>query len=367
MDDTSNTNKAKPIRAVLDVIGGNRDEQKRLVNKIPPSAFGKGRHRILDKLVLVAIAASANSDGTSSFPSKETLAMRCLVSVRAIDNAIKRLVDRGLLVKESRGHQVRGTNKHTNLYTIKFPDLEQHELLLPVADVETEKPAEPAPEPEPKPREPLASHWLTSSRGGESNTNNGAEQHEQWREQREHWSGATRTMEGATRTSIADNRPLNRPSSVPPGLEESGETALSPDGAREAAPEDSPYPKAPCSRVGKKSKSRKRKTNQQLKDDLLQKMLQVSGADVVFLDWQLRKVVPVGDKYGVKLYMRAYHRFYSKYVGGTSLEENFLHRQGGNIWAETAEQYVRGIIVEDERAQAFAVAQQKPQEGASIQ
>lgn len=132
---------AKPIRCLLDVIGGTRDDEGILEVKIPERYFGRGKHRILDKFVLVAIAASANPDGTGAWISRETIACRCLVSVRAVEKSINRLVASGLLIRESRAHHIQGTRIHLNVYTIKFPDLsadsehhwepEEHEKEVP--------------------------------------------------------------------------------------------------------------------------------------------------------------------------------------------------------------------------------------------
>jgi Helix-turn-helix domain len=111
--------KAKAIGALLDVIGGRRNESQELVDRISPKRFGRGKARILRKMVLVAIAASAEKDGTGAYPSRETIAHRCLVSVRAVANAIEWLRKHKLLTVDSKGSW---TSKYgrTNRYTILF-------------------------------------------------------------------------------------------------------------------------------------------------------------------------------------------------------------------------------------------------------
>jgi len=111
---------------MLDVMGGQRSKSGDLVHKIPPERFGKGKARILRKIVLMAIAASANPDGTGAYPSRETIASRCLVTVRAVAKVIDWLVRHELLKVESKAAP---TSKYgrTNLYTILFPEEEKRE------------------------------------------------------------------------------------------------------------------------------------------------------------------------------------------------------------------------------------------------
>lgn len=113
----------KPIRAVIDVIGGTRGQSGELQSRIPRHYFGTDKARILRKLVLVAIAASANADGSDAWPSLQTLAERCLVSVRAVQDIVDWLEERGLILRESKAVPVPGKKTHTNRYHIVFPDL----------------------------------------------------------------------------------------------------------------------------------------------------------------------------------------------------------------------------------------------------
>jgi hypothetical protein len=105
---------------MLDVMGGQRSASGDLVHMIPPERFGQGKARILRKMVLLAIAASANPDGTNAWPSRETIAQRCLVTVRGAAKVIDWLVRNKLLKVESKAAP---TSKYgrTNRYTILFP------------------------------------------------------------------------------------------------------------------------------------------------------------------------------------------------------------------------------------------------------
>jgi hypothetical protein len=118
--------KPKAISAMLDVMGGRRSPSGDLVHEIPPERFGKGKARILRKMVLLAIAANANPDGTGSWPSRETIAGRCLVTVRAVAKAINWLVRHKLLKVESKAA---ATSKYgrTNIYQILFPKARSRE------------------------------------------------------------------------------------------------------------------------------------------------------------------------------------------------------------------------------------------------
>jgi len=91
----------KPIRALLDTLA------------LPAKRFGKGKARILRKLVLLAIASYADPDGTNSYPSTATIANRCLVTDRAVQKVVEWLKRHRLLrVKENAGRH------RTNLYRV---------------------------------------------------------------------------------------------------------------------------------------------------------------------------------------------------------------------------------------------------------
>lgn len=93
----------KAIRALLDVM-----------DEIPVSRFGKGKARRLRKAVLLAIASSADADGTNAYPGLETLARRCLASERAVRTVIDWWVRRGLLKVEYKASRL-GTNTYVIL------------------------------------------------------------------------------------------------------------------------------------------------------------------------------------------------------------------------------------------------------------
>ena len=124
---------------MFDVMGGDRDKSDptRLVDAIPPERFGKSKARILRKLVLLAIAKSANPDGSNAYPSRDTIAHRCLVSDRAVDSVIKWAVAEGLLGVQSKAKRisVRGRTILINLYEIIFPP-EHHEKSSPRSEIE---------------------------------------------------------------------------------------------------------------------------------------------------------------------------------------------------------------------------------------
>jgi hypothetical protein len=109
-------------KALRDCMGGDRDDSGNLFDVIPSYHFGKGKARILRKMVLLAIAKSANADGSSAYPSRETIAHRCLVSVEAVRRVLKWLEANGLLKIETKAAPVRNKHGKTNLYTILFPD-----------------------------------------------------------------------------------------------------------------------------------------------------------------------------------------------------------------------------------------------------
>ena len=115
----------RPIRALLDVIGGQRNALGNFVDRIPPKEFGTGKSRHIRKLVLVAIAASANPDGSNSYPSVETIAHRALCSTRTVFRTVewwnsKRKGTRLRIETKGVATSRRG---RTNLYSIVFPEL----------------------------------------------------------------------------------------------------------------------------------------------------------------------------------------------------------------------------------------------------
>lgn len=73
-----------------------------------------------DRLVLLAIADSADHDGTNAWPSVATIARKCQVSERTVQRSIRALVDLGELRVQA---QAGGTGKmrddrRPNLYTV---------------------------------------------------------------------------------------------------------------------------------------------------------------------------------------------------------------------------------------------------------
>lgn len=111
---------------MLDVMGGQRSTSGDLFHKIPPNRFGKGKARILRKMVLLAIAASSNPDGTGAWPSRETIAQRCLVTVRAVAKVVDWLVRHKVLKVESKAAPTSKFGR-TNIYTIVFPKTRKRE------------------------------------------------------------------------------------------------------------------------------------------------------------------------------------------------------------------------------------------------
>jgi hypothetical protein len=129
-------NEKSAIRCMQDVMGGKRSRDGRLIDKIPPKDFGKGKARIVRKLVLLAIAASADRDGTNSKVSRETIAHRCLISVEAVRKAIKywstrRAPSTRLKVDSRAGWS--SPRGRTNLYTIVFREPKKPRLKASVA------------------------------------------------------------------------------------------------------------------------------------------------------------------------------------------------------------------------------------------
>jgi len=179
----------KAIRCLLDVLGGQRskDDPSELIDRIPPARFGRGKARILRKMVLLAIAANAKPDGTESYPSLETIARRCLVSVRAVRSTIKWLVEHGLLrVEMYAGPQ------HTNRYTV---------LLNP----EIELPSTPELNPEMEvPGTESVEHTSWSQIGNQDVTKTPDYPEDSL-------PGEPGRMKGQPGSSISDERPLERP------------------------------------------------------------------------------------------------------------------------------------------------------------
>lgn len=188
-------------RAMFDVMGAQRNAAGELVDRIPPERFGKEKARILRKGVLLAIAASADPDGTNAYPSRETIARRCLVTARAVDKSLKWLVEHGLLRVEFKAGRA-GKLGRTNRYTILFPDGNEASTAFGKADVPedgemTGHHARPAPETGEAPRTTALGRRTT-----EVSTVNNEHQHG---EQFARGPG----------TSITPNRPSNRPINRP--------------------------------------------------------------------------------------------------------------------------------------------------------
>jgi hypothetical protein len=116
---TTATGRKDAAKASRDVMGGDRDQSGNLVDVIPKVRFGKGKARILRKLVMLAIAKSADPDGSNAWPSRETIAHRCLVSVEAVRKVLAWLEKHKLLKIESKAVPTSKFGR-TNLYTILF-------------------------------------------------------------------------------------------------------------------------------------------------------------------------------------------------------------------------------------------------------
>ena len=183
--------KLKAVRAVYDILGGDRNESGDLVHAIPNRRFGKGKARILRKLVLVAIAKNAKADGSNSWPSLETVASRCLVTTRAVRNTINWLVKHRLLKV---AFKAAPTSKfgRTNRYTILFP----------------------------KPKKKASKHPEQSFPGAQESTRNNGEEHP------EQWSIAPGNRTSAKRPS---ERPIiERPVETPLIPLKGGDTEIAP-------------------------------------------------------------------------------------------------------------------------------------------
>jgi hypothetical protein len=71
-----------------------------------------------DRLVLLAIADSADHDGSNAFPAVATIAKKCQVSARTVQRSIRTLVEMGELeVSEQAGHGSRA-DRRPNLYRV---------------------------------------------------------------------------------------------------------------------------------------------------------------------------------------------------------------------------------------------------------
>jgi hypothetical protein len=113
--------KTKAIRCLLDVIGGQRSKEnpQKFVDRIPPEMFGTGRARVNRKMVLIAIAASSDPNGSGAWPSLPTLAQRTLLNEKTVRRCIDWLVAHSLLeVQQYAGPA------HTNRYRIIFGNLD---------------------------------------------------------------------------------------------------------------------------------------------------------------------------------------------------------------------------------------------------
>jgi len=75
-----------------------------------------------DKMVLLAIADSADDDGDNAWPSISTLARKASVSERRVQQIVKGLESRGLLAVQSQagGHRGMRDDRRPNLYCINL-------------------------------------------------------------------------------------------------------------------------------------------------------------------------------------------------------------------------------------------------------
>ncbi len=83
-----------------------------VMDRIPNERFGTGDAKRLRKSVLVAIAMSADPDGSNSYPGEKTIAHRCLVTEKAVRNVIRWWEAQGFLRVECKASP-RGTNRYT--------------------------------------------------------------------------------------------------------------------------------------------------------------------------------------------------------------------------------------------------------------
>lgn len=77
-----------------------------------------------DRLVLLAIADSADHDGTNAWPAVSTIARKCQVSERTVQRSIRSLVDLGELrvLDQAGGHGAMRADRRPNLYEIVMDD-----------------------------------------------------------------------------------------------------------------------------------------------------------------------------------------------------------------------------------------------------
>lgn len=73
-----------------------------------------------DRLVLLAIADSAEHDGSNAWPSVRTIARKCLLSERTVQRAIRALVASGELIVEEQegGGRFTASNRRPNRYAL---------------------------------------------------------------------------------------------------------------------------------------------------------------------------------------------------------------------------------------------------------
>jgi hypothetical protein len=90
----------KPIRAVLDA------------RSVPFELFGHGRSAYIRKLVFMYLATWANPDGTDAYPSLQTIATHCGLTVRGLSNVLAWLAKYGLITVEYKASYL-GTNRYT--------------------------------------------------------------------------------------------------------------------------------------------------------------------------------------------------------------------------------------------------------------
>lgn len=98
------TNEPPKLKAVLDG------------RHLPIELFGCGRASHIRKLVYNYIATWADPDGTDAYPSLETVARDCGLTVRGLRNVISWLEEYGLIRVEYKASPV-GTNRYTVLFS----------------------------------------------------------------------------------------------------------------------------------------------------------------------------------------------------------------------------------------------------------
>jgi hypothetical protein len=80
--------------------------------------------------------------------------------------------------------------------------------------------------------------------------------------------------------------------------------------------------------------------------NLLEKIIRISGSDVTFSAAQLGAVKDLLDKYGEKDFLLAYRDFYSRIQG-----DDFQLKNAGKQWAERGEQFIMNLNIARERQQ----------------